>query len=250
MRSSKSVTRALPSRSYGGQTKQEREQARRERLLRAAMDLFGTDGFAATSIEKLCAVAGVTARHFYELFASREELLRAVYDEVVADVRARVVASLNLGPVDPLARIAHALDAFVHAYLDDPRRARIAFLEVVGVSPEMERHRRSVIHDFAFVIRAQAEALAEDGRVDRGDMTLPAIAMTGAVNELLVEWMTRGGSRPMSELIDVLVGLFLAVIEGSDPKRRARRTPQAPPGSLESSPPPKKTGPRVPGRSR
>ncbi len=210
-----------PSRPYGGQSKLEREHARRERLLVAGLELFGTEGYASAPIERLCGLSGVTARHFYELFPTREALLKAVYDEVVTAVHASVVEALSKGPDDPMDRIAHTLDAFVHAYLDDPRRARIAFLEVIGVSAELERHRRSVIHAFAFVIRAQAEALAEDGRVESGDMTLPAIALTGAVNELLVEWMTRGARRPMRELIDVLVGLFRSVIEGSNPSRKA-----------------------------
>lgn len=185
------------------------------------MELFGTEGYANSPIERLCALAGVTARHFYEIFPTREALLRAVYDEVVSFVHKSVVEALSKGPDHPMQRVANALEAFVHAYLDDPRRARIAFLEVIGVSQELERHRRSVIHAFAFVIRAQADALAEQGEVAPGDMTLPAIAMTGAVNELLVEWMTRGGARPMSELTDVLVNLFRAVIDGSKPKRRA-----------------------------
>jgi AcrR family transcriptional regulator len=223
VRPPKATSSPSASRPYGGQSKLEREQARRERLLRAGMDLFGTEGYASTPIERLCGLAGVTARHFYELFPTREALLRAVYDEVVTAVHKSVVEALSRGPEDPMQRVAHALDAFVHAYLDDPRRARIAFLEVIGVSPELERHRRSVIHAFAFVIRAQAEALAEQGKVEPGDMTLPAIAMTGAVNELLVEWMTRGGAQPMSQLIEVLINLFNAVIEGSSPKRPAPR---------------------------
>ena len=147
---------------YRGQSNVERREDRRARLLAAGLELFGTAGYAATSIEGICGAAGVTARHFYEHFASREALLRAVYDDVVATARRAVLRALALA-TDAEARAVAGVRAFVRAYLEDPRRARIACIEVIGVSPDFERHRRSVIHAFATVIEAQAEALDAAG---------------------------------------------------------------------------------------
>jgi AcrR family transcriptional regulator len=223
----KTAASPLP-RPYGGQSKEEREHARKERLLKAGLDLFGREGYAATSIERICALAGVTARHFYEHFASRETLLRAVYDEIVADVQRQVVQALADEPADVSKRISRAVEVLVHAYLDDPRRARIAFIEIVGVSAEMERHRRGVLHAFAFVVQAQAEALAEEGRIPPRDFSLSSIALVGAVIELMVEWLHRRSERPLDALIEEIVSFFTAVIAGAGrtparPKRRRVR---------------------------
>lgn len=192
----------------------ERREARRERLLASGLDLFGTAGYATTSIEGICAAAGVTARHFYEHFASREALLRAVYDDVIGETQRAVLRALSQAR-GPEMRAATGVGAFVRAYLEDPRRARIACIEVIGVSADFERHRRSVIHAFAAVIEAQAEALAAEGSLaEPRNFKVAGLAMAGAVNELMSDWVIRRDKPPIDAFSKEIVDFFLAVMNG------------------------------------
>jgi AcrR family transcriptional regulator len=52
----------------------------RERILRAAYDLFCRDGIAATGIDRIVAEAGVAKMSLYRHFASKDDLVRAVLD--------------------------------------------------------------------------------------------------------------------------------------------------------------------------
>jgi AcrR family transcriptional regulator len=206
---------ARPARVYRGQSNLERREDRRERLVAAGLDLFGTAGYAATSIEGICTAAGVTARHFYEHFASREALLRAVYDRIIGETQRAVVRALTKAS-GAEARATAGVGAFVRCYLEDPRRARIACIEVIGVSADFERHRRSVIHAFAAVIEAQAEALAAEGSLsERRNYELAGIAMAGAVNELMSDWIIRRDRPPIARFTEEIVDFFLAVMKGS-----------------------------------
>ncbi|HTC29133.1 MAG TPA: helix-turn-helix domain-containing protein, partial [Candidatus Acidoferrum sp.] len=74
------ITIDKPSRRYGGLSVAQRRAERRARLLAAGLQLFGTAGFLKTSIPMICNASGVTARHFYEEFPSREALLRTILD--------------------------------------------------------------------------------------------------------------------------------------------------------------------------
>jgi AcrR family transcriptional regulator len=212
-RSPPQVARA--SRVYRGQSSQERREERRDRVLAAGLDLFGTDGYGATSIEGICTAAGVTARHFYEHFPSREALLRAVYDDVIAEAQRAILRALTQVTGDAKARVAAGVAAFVRSYLEDPRRARIACVEVIGVSPELERHRRSVIRAFASLIEAQAEVLAREGSLPRQrSYGLAGLAMAGGVNELLTDWIMRRDRPTIEHFTQEIVDFFLAVIQG------------------------------------
>src|SRR5919198_3030469 len=73
-------------RRYRGRLPGERRAERRRRLLDAGLELFGTVGYRGTSIERLCAQAGVTTRHFYQEFPGREALLAAPCGEIIAEV--------------------------------------------------------------------------------------------------------------------------------------------------------------------
>ena len=221
------AARPRSARPYGGRSVKERLAQRRARLLDAGLALFGTRGYASTSIELVCSKAGVTARHFYEQFDSREALLLEVYERVIDRARNAVVTALHRSHTTPRHRVTAGLEAYVHAVLDDPRYARIACVEVVGASVRVERRRRKTIYEIASVIEAQAQALADQGRVARRDFSLTAIAMAGACNELVTDAIMRPTPPPTSALVDALVRLFLAVIAASrpepPPKRRRRK---------------------------
>jgi AcrR family transcriptional regulator len=214
------------TRRYGGQSVKERLAQRRERLVEAGFALFATQGYASTSIELICSKASVTARHFYEQFASREALLLEVYDGVFDRARKAVVTALHRTHAKPRDRVTAGIEAYVHAVLDDPRNARIACVEVVGATPKIERRRRRAIHEIAALIESEAHALADRGSVVRRDFSLTAIAMAGACNELVTDAIMRPTPPPTFAIVDALVGLFLAVIADAEaevtpiPRRR------------------------------
>ncbi len=54
-------------------------------MLDAGLELFGTIGYAATSLTALCAAGNVSPRHFYDLYPGREQLLADLYDELVGE---------------------------------------------------------------------------------------------------------------------------------------------------------------------
>src|SRR5581483_423913 len=128
------MTEARPPRRYGGKTLDERRAERRERLLDAGLELFGTRGFAQTTIEQICATAGLNPRYFYEQFPTRESLLGAVYARHVEAVAAEVLAAVRRAPPDPVERLRAGLEAFLDGSLADERAARVNYFEVVGVS--------------------------------------------------------------------------------------------------------------------
>lgn len=215
--------RAPKRRVYGGLSSDERRGERRERLIAAGLRLFGTKGYARTSIGQLCTAARVTARHFYEEFKERETLLFAVYDRIVDEARKAVLRELATAPDDPHARVRAGIGALVHVYLHDPRYVRIACIEVVGVSPTLEKHRRSVIREFAGIIASQAAQLAERGVLEQRDFSMVGTALAGATNELLIEWVLSDAQVSPQAITDELAALFSAAATAG--------TPSAPPAS-------------------
>jgi AcrR family transcriptional regulator len=61
-------------------TREESRQLTRQRLLQAAAELFGRQGFGATSIEEVAEAAGYSRGAFYANFADKDELFLALFD--------------------------------------------------------------------------------------------------------------------------------------------------------------------------
>lgn len=80
----------------------DRRGEQRKRILNAAMACFAREGFHGTSMQKICAEAGMSPGAFYRYFRSKEELIAAI----VADER-----SERQHLLDALAQAPSVLDA-------------------------------------------------------------------------------------------------------------------------------------------
>lgn len=183
-----------PGRRYGGVSAEDRRRERRERLLEAGLELLGTRGYAQTTVGDVLERAGLTSRYFYEHFANREALLTAVYDEIVARGYGASAAAIQRHEADPLTvSLAAQLHAFYEIIVDDPRMARIIFIEAVGVSPAMEAHRRAVLRRIAATLAERLAIRAERGEIPKRDFGPVTVGMLGAMHELIVDHLHPGG---------------------------------------------------------
>ena len=126
-------------RRYGGKSAAQRRVERRRQLLDAALALFGTAGYAATTIEQLCAEGRLNPRYFYEQFDGREALLEAVYDRHVEAVLEQVASAVAGAPAEPRARLRAGLTVFAAAGLQPPMMGpgvdpRLAAVALVGAT--------------------------------------------------------------------------------------------------------------------
>jgi AcrR family transcriptional regulator len=216
------LTMGVPAgeRVYGGKTATQRRTERREKLLDTGLELFGTRGYQATSIELLCSSASLNARYFYEEFETREGLLQAIYDRHVEAVFGAVAAAVAAAPPTPTDQLTAGLSAFVHNTLADPRAARINYFEMVGVSAALEARRREVLRRYADLSAAQlAQLLPAGATPPGGDLRMAAVALVSATDGLIIDRLSAAGGTPptaaeLDRIVDALTGLFSAAITG------------------------------------
>ena len=201
-----------PSRIHGGLTPEERDAARRRRIMDAGIEIFGTQGYAGSRINDICKLARVTARNFYDHFASREALLAAVYDEIIAEVRDAWVEAVDGAPMEPVAKFRAGITAFAETMAADERRLRINFVEVVGATPDIEQRRRFAIRMFRELTAARLDELVQEGLIPEGHERLTHSALVGAIQESLVDWVNRTDRPPLDDVIDELVWVFSSVL--------------------------------------
>lgn len=196
---------------YGGRDAAERRDERRRRFRDAGLELFGTGpGYRGTRLGDLCKAAGLSSRQFYEEYRTLEDLLADLH-LYVNDVAGKALAEV-LPDVQQL-NTAELLPVLVHAYVKgacaDLRHARIAYVEVVGVSPRMDRQRlerRAVWVEL--INRLAADAVAR-GEIPPGNYRITAAAIIGAVNGLMHDWVVGWVDATLDEVADELVSMVL-----------------------------------------
>ncbi|KJR00283.1 TetR/AcrR family transcriptional regulator [Gordonia sihwensis] len=177
-------------RLYRGQSMHDRRRDRRRRFCDSAIALFGTDGYAATSVSAVCRHAALSSRQFYEEFGDREHLLRTVYDETEDAASTAVIEAVERS-LETAAEIEAVFDAGIRAFVEffgaDPRLTRICFVEAVGVSAEFEEHRAEHRTRWGASLDAISAAGAERGLLTARPDPLLWTGFIGAVNAVIVE---------------------------------------------------------------
>ncbi|MFJ3669360.1 TetR/AcrR family transcriptional regulator [Streptomyces sp. NPDC090106] len=203
-----------PTGRYGGKTAEQRQAERRRRFLDAALQLFGdTPGYRATTVAALSEAAGLSTRQFYEEFRTLEDVLAALHLQVNEWAERAVVAAVADADDLPLPERAAAIfRAYAGDVTGDPRRVRITFVEIIGVSPRLEEQRLARRARWVDLLCAEAGRAVARGEAAPRDYRLPATAFIGAVNGLLHDWSAGWVDATLDEAVDELVRQLLALM--------------------------------------
>jgi AcrR family transcriptional regulator len=215
-----------PKGRYGGKSAAQRQAERRRRFLDAALRLFGdTPGYRATTVAALSEAAGLSTRQFYEEFRTLEDVLAALHLQVNAWAEEAVRAAAAQAPDLPLAERAAALfRAYAANVTADPRRIRITFVEIIGVSPRLEEQRLARRARWIDLICAEAGAAAARGEAASRDYRIAATAFIGSVNGLLHDFSAGRVDATLDEVVDELVRQLLSILRPPDWHAGARET--------------------------
>lgn len=200
------------ARPYGGVSAGERVAARRERLLDAALELYGTRGYVGTGVKDVCRAAGLTDRYFYESFRNSEELFTAAFDRTTEGLLALVAEAVAAAEPAPEPQARAAIGAFVAALAEDPRKARLIFLERAAAGAEAERHMRGTLRLFAALVAETARPYLRKDASER-DVQMGSLSIVGAIERVMIEWQEGELEASIGQVVDYLVEFFLAAGE-------------------------------------
>lgn len=207
-------------RLWRGSPQSSRDQERRLRLRDAALEIYGTTGYATSTVRDVCRLAHVSTRSFYELYAEQSSLLQELYQVLNAEVLAGFAAS-DANITQPMPYVVRALVAAALApMLHDERKARVLEVEAVGVSDALERERRAAYREFAAAIDAAFDGFVRAGLVPVPPPPLTALILVGGITEALVQRVQAPPhERPEVDVfIDQVAAVILQVLGATDPR--------------------------------
>jgi AcrR family transcriptional regulator len=91
---------------------------RRAEILEGALALFAEHGYAETTVRMIAEAIGMSQGLLYRYFPSKDDLLRAIFEESMRDVQASFAAAdEGVTPDEKLERLIRAAFAIVRAHL-------------------------------------------------------------------------------------------------------------------------------------
>ncbi len=166
----------------------------RDRLERAAVELFAEQGFAETTVPRITARAGLTTRTFFRHFADKREVLFAGDEELPAMV-ARLAADIPAS-LGPMMAIAHALT--VAATRLEGQRAYLRTRRVVIQTDEGLRERE--LRKLSALSDAIDQGFRNRGVDELTSILAAQIAVT-VISVAVRRWLDQDCEQSLSELL-------------------------------------------------
>jgi len=185
---------------------------RRELLEDAAAQLFANRGYEATTVEQICAAAGVSKPMLYRHFESKQELARRLLE--------RRRDELAAAPLDEFVRrpdggsLAEMTDSWFAHVEAHPDSCRFLFRDITG-DPELaslqhELRRRQRAADVA-LLRELAPGIPEHELEPLGE------AIRSSLSGMALWWLEHP-SVPRATVVDAIVRLTSGLVAATAPE--------------------------------
>ncbi|WP_406730587.1 TetR family transcriptional regulator [Streptomyces sp. NBC_01794] len=197
------ATTDAPESAAGSRAAAQRLKMRRE-LAAAAMELFATKGYEATTVDEIAATAGVARRTFFRHFRSKEEAIFPDHDDTL--VRAEAV--LNAAPAHehPLDTVCRGIKEVMRMYAASPAVSVERYRLTREVPTLREREIASVArYERLFTRYLLGHFDERDHDAGNDDPLLAEVAASAVVtahNHVLRRWLRAGGQGDVESQLD------------------------------------------------
>ncbi len=195
-------------------------QETRERILAVALDLFGSHGYAATTIDDIALAAGVTKGAVYYWFADKDDLGRELQHELYERLTSESLRALDPAG-DAVSNMRRAFDTYL-AELGDLGAARF-FLRDAWAIPALDEAGRRDHEDAVAMVRGVLAAAINRKEIVALDPDALARVLMGAWDEATLHVLVTGERAATTAVVEHLMESLRAGPAAVAP-RAARRS--------------------------
>ena len=172
----------------------------RERLLNAAIELFGSRGFDATSMRDIATEVGIKAPAVYNHYSSKEELLAEAVTQALTTFNAEI-ASANERGIAPVEKLQSVITAHVMYQIDHSRiaQANDRLLEsgiLNRLDPEVRHRVKGMMREHLDRLTKIVEAIPSPVTNSHAEARLTALAIITMCDNVLNWYRPSGAYTP------------------------------------------------------
>ena len=201
-------------RNFRGLSLEQRQRERREKLMEAGLQVYGTQGFFSVTVRDVCAEAKLTERYFYESFKNSEQLFKAIYVQLIEQQQQLVLSAVMQAAGQPHHQMIRAgLSVFLRSLQDDPRMARILFVDAVLVS---ELHGTTILEAvsrFDRMIQGFMLLMLPNAHRQGVPLSLVSTGLNGYVTHIVIRWVMGGFKESFEDVLNACQVVYSAFLQ-------------------------------------
>lgn len=186
-----------------------RKEARRNKIITRALEIFAQKGFQETTIAEISKASGVSEATVYEYFNSKEELLFAIPEEIT---RESVEEFKKILPY--LKGAEHKVRAIVLGYMtlyqNNPQYSALVLLQLKSNKKFQQTRAYELIRDIARLLLDCIREGIDEGVFKKDlDPYLIRSMLLGTIEHLCIRWHLLGVPNNIVDYVDPIIDLIM-----------------------------------------
>lgn len=197
-----------------------RKEARRNKIIAKALEIFAEKGFQETTIAEISKASGVSEATVYEYFNSKEELLFAIPEEIT---RESVEDFKKILPY--LKGAEHKVRAIVLGYMTlyqgNPQYSALVLLHLKNNKKFQQTKAYELIRDIARLLLDCIKEGIDEGIFKKDlDPYLIRSMLLGTIEHLCIRWHLLGAPNNIVDYVDPIIDLMMDGMRARDREQK------------------------------
>ncbi len=184
---------------------QERKDAKRHYILDTAAFIFAEKGYHNTNVKDIVDKANISVGSFYFYFKSKEELFKALYDEMTEKVHNYVENVLDYKNGGMVKNFTRAITASLWVYQSKRELAKILLIEAASINAEFEKKMSDNIKINCNRMEERLQSFKIKGLIQVPDTRIAALAFEGSLYYLIIDWLEKESNVKLTDSAFTLV---------------------------------------------
>ena len=207
-------------RQFKGLSLAERKQARREKLIEAGIEVYGTHGFFSVTVKDICNEAKLTERYFYESFKKSDQLFQTIFLKLIDELQQNVMQAIMQASSNHEKMVDAGLTALLTTLKDNPRMARIIYIDAMLVQ---ELHNQATIREtmlrFDRMIHAFVMLMMPNIPHSEREISWVSTGLNGYVTQIAIRWVMSGFKQSMEDVLASCRVVFVTLLASFSDKK-------------------------------
>jgi TetR/AcrR family transcriptional repressor of bet genes len=187
---------------------------RRGDIVRAALKVLQTKGYAALTARKVAAEADISLGHISYNFSGMDEVLSEAYKLASATLRAATDQGLETSAQEPIEQVrAYLVAGFGDYFLQpDHVRTRIDLWSAALAHPAIAETEHALYQRYRDELDALLIAVAGENPARRGKVQMVSDTIIATLDGLWLDWMRRRDSQAVQNGLDCCMYLVRKIL--------------------------------------
>ncbi len=179
-------------------------ESRRERIIKAAREIFTEDSFQSMSIKSIAKKAGIATGTFYLYFTNKEALVETVVQEMYKELMGLIKAERSKYE-SVFDKLQASMEVCIKVFIREKGIAKLLLKHFPEINMAFNNKFTEIEKSLISLVKIDLDELQDQGLIPQQNTYISATAFVGTFRQVILSWLQEGQPENLEEACQTLI---------------------------------------------